>query len=30
MRLRGADYELLVKGLRPGASERLLEHLTVP
>ena len=30
VRLRGADYELVVKGLRPGASERLLEHLTVP
>jgi hypothetical protein len=29
LRLRGDDYELVVKGLRPGATERLLEHLTV-
>jgi hypothetical protein len=29
LRLRGDGYELVVKGLRPGATERLLEHLTV-
>ena len=29
LRLRGDDYEFVVKGLRPGATERLLEHLTV-
>jgi hypothetical protein len=29
LRLRGEDYEFVVKDLRPGAAERLLEHLTV-
>ncbi|HEY1511215.1 MAG TPA: zinc ribbon domain-containing protein [Solirubrobacteraceae bacterium] len=28
LRLRGDDYELVVKGLRPGVAARLLEHLT--
>jgi hypothetical protein len=29
LRLRGDDYEFVVKDLLPGAAEQLLEHLTV-